>query len=508
MTRQVSRDGYTCLDVPSNSFIFRTCLVCRKVKSPDDPGPYKHCAKCHTRIYCSVKCQKKDWIVNHHKEACREFVQNESIIRASRLEMERRAAANGQDPWDPNGNIYGNFFSDPISKDYFIQRCERTISVKDSSRLDALSGWILLENALDILDIERRYSGSKVVIGVDNAILLGLAQVRDRQKSYSVCKGLARRGCFSKFNPPTCKSCSVSSDGAPAVDEDLGESTKALDLTHFYMHKVALMNIYHSKFWLFLGTRTLQYFNKNVIKNEDCTSLISEFCGMRKNWWQVDPRIYYLQAREILTALYKHDKYYLQSTSTQIRSHNSISADYLRYFLKHAKANMVQVPVDREIEAKRLDAILQIGEDITRDTLDVLGLKDTGPFNAEYAKQALKKLSLARLKRTAPNRDILPMECRELFMEMEVARAYFHRHKYSDPVRALFAHMNKDCIQIAPKFFDKDPFSGNFLGTEIMQIIKLLDRHSLRSDDNLDVLFGISSRVDLYWANDVNYVRS
>ena len=421
--------------------------------------------------------------------------------------MERSAAAIGQDPWDPNGDIYGNFFSNPISKDYFIQRCERTISVKDSSQLNALSGWILLENALDILDIERRCSGPEVVIGVDNGILLGLAQVRDHQKSYSVCKGLARRGSFSQFNPPTCKSCSISSEGAPGLDEDLGESTEALDLTHFYMHKDALMRIYFSKFWLFLATRTLQCFNSNVIKNEDCTSLIAEFCGMRGHWWREDPRIYHLQAKEILTAVYKHDKCYLQSTSTHIRS-CSTPAAYLRYFLDHAKATMVQVPVDRVIEATRLDTILLIGDDIMRDTLDVLGLKDTSPFNTEYAKKALKKLSLARLKRTSPNQNIRPMECRELFMEMEVARAYFHRHKYSDPVRALFAQMKKDCIQITPKYFEKDPFCRNFLSTEVMQIIKLLDRHSLRSDDNLDVLFGISSRVDLYWAKDVTYLRS
>jgi hypothetical protein len=510
MTRRgVSRDGYTCLDIPSNSCILRTCLVCHKIKPPGQPGPYKHCAKCRTRVYCSISCQKKDWIFNGHKENCSIFVENEEAIRQSRLQMEQTAAAVGQDVWDPNGDIYGNFFSNPISKTYFIQRCERTISVKDTNLLDPLSGWILLENSLDILDFERRCSAPEVITGVDNGILLGLGKIQDHQKGYSVCKGLAQRGCYSQFNPPTSKSCTIGTDGAPGLNEDLSESTEALDLAHFYMHKDALMGIYHSKFWVFLATKTLQYFNRRVLKNEDCTSLIAEFCGMRGYWWRVpDANMYHLQAREILTALYKHDRHYLQFTSTQIRSRNSPAADYLRYFLRHAKTEMVSLPVDRKIEARRLDHILKIGDDTFRDTLEVLGLKDTGPFNSEYAKKALKNLSLARLKRTSPTQNIRPIEYFELFMEMEVARAYFHRHKYSDPVRALFAQMNKDCTQITPKFFKADPFSDIFLNTEVRQIIKLLDRYSLRSDDNLDLLFGIASRVDLYWATDVTYVRS
>jgi len=423
--------------------------------------------------------------------------------------MEQTAKAVGQDAWDPQGDIFGNFFSNPISKNYFIQRCERTISVKDTALLDPLSGWILLENSLDILDFERQCSAPEVITGVDNGILLGLGKIQNHQKGYSICKGLAQRGCYSQFNPPTSKSCKIGTNGAPSLTEDLSESTECLDLTHFYLHKDALMGIYHSKFWVFLATKTIQYFNNNVLKNEDCTSLIAEFCGMRGHWWNVpDANLYFLQSREILTALYKHDRHYLQFTSTQIRSRLSPASDYLNYFLNHAKAEMVSIPVDREIEAKRLDLMLKLGDDTFRDTLEVLGLKDTGPFNSEYAKKALKNLSLARLKRTSPTHKIRPIEYRELFMEMEVARSYFHRHKYSDPVRALFAQMNKDCTQITPKYFHADPFSEKFLNTEVRQIINLLDRYSLRTDDNLNLLFGIGSRVDLYWATDVTYVRA
>jgi len=453
--------------------------------------------------------KKKDWIFNGHKENCTIFVNNEEAIRQSRLHMEQTAKAVGQDAWDPQGDIFGNFFSNPISKNYFIQRCERTISVKDTALLDPLSGWILLENSLDILDFERQCSAPEVITGVDNGILLGLGKIQNHQKGYSICKGLAQRGCYSQFNPPTSKSCKIGTNGAPSLTEDLSESTECLDLTHFYLHKDALMGIYHSKFWVFLATKTIQYFNNNVLKNEDCTSLIAEFCGMRGHWWNVpDANLYFLQSREILTALYKHDRHYLQFTSTQIRSRLSPASDYLNYFLNHAKAEMVSIPVDREIEAKRLDLMLKLGDDTFRDTLEVLGLKDTGPFNSEYAKKALKNLSLARLKRTSPTHKIRPIEYRELFMEMEVARSYFHRHKYSDPVRALFAQMNKDCTQITPKYFHADPFSEKFLNTEVRQIINLLDRYSLRTDDNLNLLFGIGSRVDLYWATDVTYVRA
>ena len=60
---------------------------------------------------------------------------------------------------------------------------------------------------------------------------------------------------------------------------DIAESTEALDLTHVQFHSTSALNVYQMKFDLYNSTKVHKIVAK--VLNVDCTSLISDFLGVK-----------------------------------------------------------------------------------------------------------------------------------------------------------------------------------------------------------------------------------
>lgn len=73
-------------------------------------------------------------------------------------------------------------------------------------------------------------------------------------------------------------------------------------------------------------------------------------------------------------------------------------------------------------------------------------------------------------------------------MEMLMAQSYFHLHKFSLPVKALFAQMGKVSTKVQPKSFDLEAhYNSEPVFADVAQIVKALKRNGLCSTANLEV---------------------
>ena len=83
--------------------------------------------------------------------------------------------------------------------------------------------------------------------------------------------------------------------------------------------------------------------------------------------------------------------------------------------------------------------------------------------------------------------------------EMLMAQSHFHLHKFSEPIRNLFAQMGKDSTKIRPKtFYILEYVRGEPVFRDVAEIIKLLKRNKLCTAKNLDLCFGNKGHVALF----------
>ena len=378
--RQISPDATIDLTITTYAWVLRKCVVCQKMKLPSERGTDSHryqCSKCNCRVYCSEACQ--DFDLEHHREFCSKIVKSmENIkIAAEQLDEEIGEArdSSGIDIYEdceiPRYIDEGRKYLKQIYKNMALlhkEKLEKQINDEPSEILCAL----LVENCLDILAIMRKWSLKVIDPTTLIEFLLGLDTILGgHSKMYSACKYFARRGSITALYTGTITGdLQVIVDqplsGAPCLDQDdnLSESTDALDLSNIHLNLSALFKIYCLKFWLFEKTKFLQQFDRHILKNADCTSLVGEYLGVRSTWWQVSNADKYLkQAKEILSAINQYDKSYFASKAKDPNADEIfIGNSYFYYFGNNFKEENESVPRNLTLESQRLDLFIAKGE--------------------------------------------------------------------------------------------------------------------------------------------------
>mmetsp|Transcript_21924 Transcript_21924/g.33321 ORF Transcript_21924/g.33321 Transcript_21924/m.33321 type:complete len:89 (+) Transcript_21924:1-267(+) len=87
-----------------------------------------------------------------------------------------------------------------------------------------------------------------------------------------------------------------------------------------------------------------------------------------------------------------------------------------------------------------------------------------------------------------------------------MAQSYFHLHKYSSSVKALFAQMGKDSTKVQPRRFDLGGYyNGEPVFTDVARIVKALKRNGLCSTANLELCFKNAGYAILFGQKGVDY---
>jgi len=511
-TRRITPSGV--IDIPSSSF--RTCSCCEKYSVTK---LFKRCSRCKTTSYCSAECQKKHWKLGH-KEYCTKIVKSLNHVRdlAIMTEMvaEEDYGIDRKTLWDPSHipavvreqhNPYFGYISKRVSHMQLIHSAGAPAE-------------LIVEHCIDIYTIA---GGSMYVDKLCEFILIRLLdQLKGLGTAYCVGKYFMRRGAMQKYvQTLTLPFCNLDEDN------DLSESTQALDLTHNLLDKSSAAYIALLKFDLYLNTRRLKVLSR--LLSVDCTSLVGEFLGVKKaSWWQIsDPLVYIAQVKEIYSAINSYDKNALKEECRQIDlaaredyfpaenyclSTMAFLKKFLTYFCNNLKSEMLPVPRNIGLEEDRLDRSIRARQAFLSDANEQEEMASafytlTGRGHSQDDTILSPSLVSIEIFTGEPNPsmsqeqdDALSSLLVQTQAEMVLAQEYFHRHKYSEPVKALFALMKVDSTKIMPKqVIWSDAWNEVFPRCpEISQIIKLLSSFEKDTTENLELCFGKSCRVAHY----------
>lgn len=513
-TRRITPSGV--IDIPSSSF--RTCSCCEMYAVTK---LFKRCSRCKTTSYCSAECQKTHWKLGH-KEYCKKIVKslNHVFDLAIMTEMvaEEEYGIDRETLWDPahipvvvreQHNPYFEYISKRVSHMQLIHSADAPAE-------------LIVEHCVDIYTIA---GGSMYVDKLCEFIFLNyLDQLKGLGTAYCVAKYFMRRGAMQKYvKTLTLPFCNLDEDN------DLSESTQALDLTHNLLDKSSATYVALLKLDLYLNTRRLKVLSR--LLSVDCTSLVGEFLGVKKaSWWQIsDPLVYIAQVKEIYSAINSYDKNALKELCRELDSAAAredyfpeycclstmaFERKFLTYFCNNLKSEMLPVPRNIGLEEDRLDRSIRSRQAFLSDANEQEEMASvyytlTGRHHSQDQDDTILSPSLISMEifREEPNQPMLQEQqvdaISALLMqtqtELILAQEYFHRHKYSEPVKALFALMKVDSTKIMPKqgIWSDAWNEGIPRCPEIMQIIKLFSSFEKNTAENLDLCFGKSCRVAL-----------
>jgi hypothetical protein len=326
-----------------------------------------------------------------------------------------------------------------------------------------------------------------------------LYQVGDDSLIYSFNKYCLHRGYTCAMTPYT-----------PLIPlgGDIAESTEALDLTHVQLHSTSAMNVYQMKFDLYNSTKVLKMVAK--VLNADCTSLISDFLGVKASCWQVpNASIYVSQAAEILHAMHNHDKHGIKLQLEQFSNNNpcrqQLWETHFIHFLTHFSEETKRISIPRNIllEEDRLNHALDCAEyflysDTSVDA-KILATQILG-FEIDSANYVAFAIEHSRGEGDddlfEDYDDLRQIIYGMVYHEHTWAHSYFHLHKHDDGVKGLFATMNVDSSKIVPK---KHRLSlHTYVNPELFQVVKLLEKHGTNTKQNYDLCFGNAWYMSFY----------
>eukprot|EP00554_Chaetoceros_debilis_P007306 CAMPEP_0194076636 /NCGR_PEP_ID=MMETSP0149-20130528/3409_1 /TAXON_ID=122233 /ORGANISM="Chaetoceros debilis, Strain MM31A-1" /LENGTH=482 /DNA_ID=CAMNT_0038757437 /DNA_START=324 /DNA_END=1772 /DNA_ORIENTATION=- len=397
---------------------------------------------------------------------------------------------------------------------------------------------LMVEHSLDLLEIMKRWNAhGHICPSFLHTFKCMDVLFDEHSKMYSVCKYFCRKGTknTSIFVDADDENGPLELIGAPCLDhnDDIGESTVALDLSHLYSSVEALFHIYRLKFWLYDMTSGLRIINEHCLDcSQDCTSLIGEYLGVRACWWQVPggARVYLGQAREILSALNRYDRPHLlhiQERAPALFAGSDWSGErYFHCFLRHTEREILPVPRNEALETRRLDLAMKRGSILLQNRYQCyLMFVDPGRHIRMMRGGNREQYNLELASKGGNMNDILdeyrnvlenPKSreaglCKDdLKIEEAFARAHFHRNKYSSRIKSLFATMGLDSAQIWPEDYGNslslgphDPWDSRLLNAthpDIAKVVDVLRRHNLMNRENSLVCFGTSALfVDHYY---------
>ena len=378
---------------------------------------------------------------------------------------------------------------------------------------------LIVEHCIDIYTI----AGGSMYVDkqCESTFMRHLDKMKGLGAAYCVAKYFMRRGAMQKY---------VQTLTLPFVnldeDNDLSESTQALDLTHNLFDKSSAAYIAMLKFDLYINTRRLKVLSR--ILSVDCTSLVGEFLGVKKaSWWQIsDPLVYITQVKEIYSAINSYDKNALKE---QCREFDLATREFgfldhvclrtmaylkkfLTYFCNNLKSEMLPVPRNIGLEEDRLDRSIRTRQAFlseANEQEEMASAVNTLIGRDHSQDDTILSPSLVSIEifREDPNfplsqeqEDALSSLLVQTQIEIVLAQEYFHRHKYSEPVKALFASMKVDSTKIMPKQVIWSEVWNEEIPDcpEISLIVKLLSCKEKNTTENLELCFDKSCRVAFF----------
>ena len=556
---------YGNIDLANTLFawLLRECTVCHKVKPPEEKGTFKRCSRCKCVVYCSVECQQKDW-KRCHKDSCKKIISTLTLVKKHAAELiqfneeERRINENRprrerarEQAFDPLNIYEADVVDKPFCTDdrpfctaaggnYMQARRTLLQVLGDASFAISIAAKkqygdphpfkhysaLMLEHSLDLLEIMKLWNAHGHSCPAFFKTFSVLDTVYDEHsKMYSLGKYFCRKGTknTSIFVDADDENGPLELIGAPCWDQndDIGESTEALDLSHLFPNVEALFNIYRLKFWLYEMTRGLRILNECCLDYTlDCTSLIGEYLGIRSYWWQVPggARVYLGQAREILSALNRYDRPHLLHIQGRLPSMITRSdwcgSTYFDYFLNHTEREILPIPRNAALETRRLDLIMKRGRILLQNHYHryLSEFETRDQYNLEIERKDINDI-LDEYRHVLENSDKMSRERGYCVMGLKIeeafARAHFHRKKHSSHIKSLFDTMGLDSAEIWPEDYgnsstlsQRDDWDIRLLNATHPDIVKIVDalrRYNLMNRENLMMCFGTSALfVDYY----------
>ena len=299
-------------DVPEDAFSRRRCVNCCKVKPPAQPGTFKRCSRCKSCVYCSKECQKQDWSI--HKRICKcidhqtNKILNCGMHVEAHFEIMLEVREFDEERYE---NLHEYGISDKvlvdIGHDYIHERRELIPLLFLEAECRKRTNLLAID--LVILHLQDIFHNDKYDTMGHKEQLMRLLMRLDRfQECYDLCKFFAKNGesYYDKFLDSNFHRQITRPN---LVGQDLTEPVGDIDLNHDCFCPSAVTGIYYIKYWLHLNTVKLRWINTNCLDNaDDCTAIIADFLGIKREWWQVDEKDWYKdQAEILLNTLVYHD---------------------------------------------------------------------------------------------------------------------------------------------------------------------------------------------------------
>eukprot|EP00554_Chaetoceros_debilis_P012933 CAMPEP_0194117044 /NCGR_PEP_ID=MMETSP0150-20130528/29492_1 /TAXON_ID=122233 /ORGANISM="Chaetoceros debilis, Strain MM31A-1" /LENGTH=423 /DNA_ID=CAMNT_0038807919 /DNA_START=307 /DNA_END=1578 /DNA_ORIENTATION=+ len=403
--------------------------------------------------------------------------------------IENYAEQDNKDPWNENGGVCGEFAThdDDLYRGFGLDYLNLRMCHAFACRhISDLGNAIAIECFLDVLELEQFAYIPIMVDALFETVQLLIEQMEDFSRAYTLLKSYARKGTCNFLNKKRYYPGSVFRPESEYEEGDLSESTSELDLMHHALNTKAIFCMSICKLWLYNNVRNLKVIGANVLQNFDCTSKVGEFLGIPPQWWSdnVDATVYHRQAKECLSAWYGYDKMKGSQFDFEEERDNSCFA-YLPYFLNHVETERIDLPINRNLEMRRLE-------------MNFVHFKHIGSGDFSTKLTACQLMAERNI-----NSCYLKFQRR---MEMLMAQSYFHLHKYSSSVKALFAQMGKDSTKVQPRRFDLGGYyNGEPVFTDVARIVKALKRNGLCSTANLELCFKNAGYAILFGQKGVDY---
>jgi len=240
---------------------------------------HKRCTRCKCVAYCNANCQKEHWKKTHQRH-CSEIVQSlenikiryekiaECLPEYSAIPQFVKCVFSNVDAFEDGDRILSYMFT-RLHHISILDKIEAPseLIVEHFTDVYTLLGGASVPSECWHTHMDDTHMDDKTS---ETIFLHHLDQVGDDSLIYRFNKYFLHRGYNCARTPYTPL--------IPLVG-GIAESTEALDLTHVQFHSTSALNVYQMKFDLYNSTKVLKIVEK--LLNIDCTSLISDFLGVK-----------------------------------------------------------------------------------------------------------------------------------------------------------------------------------------------------------------------------------